>query len=123
MAANTGFIGSPDLTDTGGWVWMIVGVGDDVVVEQLDPASLGVHRTESLLVKDNLDGEPQINPVLTATVDGPLWVAGGEDLWGAQPFNRGGRDRVRHRQLDWLDVNRPCGRPPVYGWTGECGGE
>ncbi len=81
----TGFIGSPDLTDTGGWVWMVVGVGDDVVVEQLDPASLGVHRTESLLVKDNLDGEPQINPVLTATVDGPLWVAGGEDLWALNP--------------------------------------
>lgn len=81
-----GFIGSPALTDTGGWVWMVVGTGNDVVVEQLVPSTLAVHSTESLLVKDNLD-EPQINPVLTATVDGPLWIAGGEDLWALNPSN------------------------------------
>ncbi len=81
----TGFVGSAALTDTGGWVWMVIGVSDDVDVEQLDPSTLGVRSTESLPVKDNLEGEPQVNPVLTATVDGPLWVAGGEDLWALNP--------------------------------------
>ncbi len=80
----TGFDGSPALTDTGGWVWTVVGMGHDVVVEQLDPSTLGVHNTESLVVKDHL-AEPQINPVLTATVNGPLWIAGGEDLWALNP--------------------------------------
>ena len=76
----TGTVGSPAITDTGGWVWVVVGVGSVVDVEQLDTSTLTLHSTESLPVKDNLFG-PRVNPVLTATIDGPLWVAGGEDLW------------------------------------------
>ncbi len=79
----TGTVGSPAITDTGGWVWVVAGVGSDVVVEQLDTSTLTIHSTESLRVKDNLFGT--VNPVLTATIGGPLWVAGGEDLWKLNP--------------------------------------
>jgi hypothetical protein len=79
-----GNVGSPAITDTGGWVWVVVGVGSDVEIEQLDTATLTVHSTESLPVTDNLFG-PRVNPVLTATIDGPLWIAGGEDLWALNP--------------------------------------
>jgi hypothetical protein len=81
----TGFIGSPALTDTAGWVWIVVGVGDSVVLKQLDPSTLVIHASESLPVKDG--ASPQVNATLTATVDGPLWVAGGEDLWALNPSN------------------------------------
>ena len=80
----TGTVGSPAITVTGGWVWMVVGVGDDVVVEQLDTSTLTLHARESLPVKNLLFG-PGVDPVLTATVNGPLWVAGGEDLWALNP--------------------------------------
>ena len=80
----TGTVGSPAITVTGGWVWAVVGVGDDAVVEQLDTSTLALISRESLPVKDNLFG-PGVDPVLTATVDGPLWVAGGEDLWALNP--------------------------------------
>jgi hypothetical protein len=82
--SRTGFAGSPALTVTGGWVWMVVGVGDNALVEQLDPSTLALHRSESLPVKDNVNGWP-VAPLLTATVDGPLWIAGGEDLWALDP--------------------------------------
>ena len=81
----TGFIGSPALTDTAGWVWIVVGVGDNVVVKQLDPSTLAIHASESLPVNDG--AAPQVNATLTATVDGPLWMAGGEDLWALNPSN------------------------------------
>lgn len=85
--STTGFIGSPALTDTGGWVWMVVGVGDDVVVRQLDPSTLALHASESLPVKDGLspNGAPELIALLSATVDGPLWVAGDDDLWALNP--------------------------------------
>jgi outer membrane protein assembly factor BamB len=63
---------------------MVVGVGDNALVEQLDPSTLALHRSESLPVKDNVNGWP-VAPLLTATVDGPLWIAGGEDLWALDP--------------------------------------
>jgi hypothetical protein len=81
----TGFIGSPALTDTAGWVWIVVGVGDNVVVKQLDPSTLAIRSSESLPVEDG--ASPQVNATLTATVDGPLSVAGGEDLWALNPSN------------------------------------
>jgi hypothetical protein len=60
----------------------VVGVGEDVVVDQIDPSTLSVHATESLPVRD---GKTSVNPVLTATVSGPLWVAGDKDLWALNP--------------------------------------
>lgn len=44
----TGWIGSPALTVTGGWVWMVVGVGTDVLVEQINPATLAFTRPNPL---------------------------------------------------------------------------
>lgn len=80
----TGTVGSPAITVTGGWVWMVVGVGGDVVVEQLDTTTLALLSKVSLPVKNSLPDQG-INPVLTATIDGPLWVAGGENLWALNP--------------------------------------
>ena len=85
--STTGFIGSPALTVTGGSVWIVVEVGNSVVVEQLDPTTLASDFRESLPVKDHVGSLPPspVLPVLTATVDGPLWVAGGEDVWALNP--------------------------------------
>jgi hypothetical protein len=86
--AITGNVGSPAITATGGWVWVVVGTGDTVLVEQLDISTLTLHSSESLTVKNNLFGplnNPGGSPVLTATINGPLWVAGGEDLWELNP--------------------------------------
>jgi hypothetical protein len=80
----TGTVGSPAITLTGGWVWMVVGVGRDVVIEQLDTTTLALHSRRDLPVQNNLFG-PAVDPVLTATINGPLWVAGGEDLWELNP--------------------------------------
>jgi hypothetical protein len=80
-----GTVGSPAITVTGGWVWMVVGVGEDVVVERFDTSTLALVSKISLPVKDNL-APPGVYPVLTATIDGPLWVAGGEDLWELDPI-------------------------------------
>jgi len=77
-----GFVGSQALTVTGGWVWLVVGVGDDLHVEQISPLTLVIHATRSLRVSE---GYVPANPVLTATADGPLWVAGGDDLWALDP--------------------------------------
>ncbi len=82
--STTGFLGTSALAVTGGWVWIVVGVGDDVVVEQLDTSTLALRTSESLPVKNNVF-RPPVLPVLTATDDGPLWVAGGEDLWALNP--------------------------------------
>jgi hypothetical protein len=81
----TGLVGSPALTVTGGWVWIVAGVGDDIVAEQLDPSTLALHAKESLPVRNTLFPPFRPVPNLTATVDGPLWVAGGEDLWALNP--------------------------------------
>ncbi|MGO9343975.1 MAG: hypothetical protein ACLP6E_15900 [Acidimicrobiales bacterium] len=80
----TGTVGSPAITDTGGWVWMVVGVGGEVVVEQLDTSTLALKSRQYLPVKDNMFA-PDVDPVLTATIEGPLWVAGAEDLWALNP--------------------------------------
>ena len=78
-AAITGLVGSgPALTVTGGWVWVVVGEGSGTLAEQLDPSTLAVHATHTL-VEAKTPYPP--SPVLTATVDGPLWVAAGEDVW------------------------------------------
>ena len=79
----TGMLGSPAITDTGGWVWVVVGVGNDVVVERLDSIDAFPHLQSLATGKDN--PWPGVNPVLTATIDGPLWIAGGEDLWALNP--------------------------------------
>jgi hypothetical protein len=81
----TGLVGSPALTVTGGWVWIVAGVGADIVAEQLNPSTLALHAKESLSVRNTLFPPPTPAPNLTATVDGPLWIAGGEDLWALNP--------------------------------------
>jgi hypothetical protein len=83
----TSLDGSVLLTVTGGWVWMLVAVGDDLVVRQLDPSTLALHASKSLRVMDGVSpvGPPFIYPVLTATVDGPLWLSAGYDLWALNP--------------------------------------
>jgi hypothetical protein len=79
-----GVVGSPALTVTGGWVWVVVGRGAGVSLEQLDPTTLAVHSQRLLSAQDAAvrSGPP---PVLTATVSGPLWVAAGKDLWELKP--------------------------------------
>ena len=81
----TGELGG--LTVTGGWLWMVVGEGSDVVVEQLDTETLVLNYKVSLAVNNHLfswDVNPVV-PTVAATVDGPLWVAGDEDLWALNP--------------------------------------
>jgi hypothetical protein len=79
----TGRVGSPAITVTDGWVWVVVGAGKNVVVEQLNPLTLSLHSTQTLPVGATL--YPGVLPVLTATVAGPLWIAGSEDLWELNP--------------------------------------
>ena len=85
--AVVGLYGSVLLTVTGGWVWMVVAVGDDVVLRQLDPSTLALHASESLRVKNGVSpvGPPFIYPALTSTLNGPMWVAAGDDLWALNP--------------------------------------
>jgi len=83
-ASTISVVGSPALTDTGGWVWVVVGEGTEVSVEQLDPTTLAIHTERDLPVADTLYPSPY-RPVLTATVGGPLWVAAGEDVWALNP--------------------------------------
>jgi hypothetical protein len=80
----TGNVGSPDLTVTDGFVWTVVAVGNEVVAEQLDTQTLALVDKVTLPVQNNEFG-PGIVPVLTATVNGPLWVAGAQDLWALDP--------------------------------------
>ena len=51
-------------------------------MKRLSPSSLAVHSTESIPFKSGISSAfpPDVYPVLTATVNGPLWVAEGEDL-------------------------------------------
>ena len=79
----SGVVGNPALTITGGWVWVVIGVGADAMVEQLDPTTLHVHAERSLSVKNTL--YPLQYPLLTETLGGPLWVAAGEDMWALDP--------------------------------------
>lgn len=83
-AAVTGIVGSPALTVTGGWVWVVIGQGANAVLEQLDPVTLAADAERPLSVTDTLSPS-QSNPLLTATVGGPLWVAAGEDVWEVDP--------------------------------------
>jgi len=81
-ATITGLVGSPALTVTGGWVWVVIGQGSETLAEQLDPTTLALHATH-VLSEASASYPP--SPVLTATVDGPLWVAAGEDVWALNP--------------------------------------
>jgi hypothetical protein len=81
----TGALGTPALTVTGGWVWVVVEEGDRALLEQLDPVTLAVHAERDLPVSDTLYPPGDARPVLTATVGGPLWVAAGEDVWALNP--------------------------------------
>lgn len=64
---------------------MVVGIGQDVVVEQIDPSTLAVRASRSLPVPGYSTNSEGLSPSLTATVDGPLWVAGVDDLWALNP--------------------------------------
>ena len=61
---------------------MAVGVGQKVEIDQIQPSNLNLESQPSLPIKDD-PGFPgnHFEPVLTATANGPLWVAGGEDVW------------------------------------------
>jgi len=80
----TGVVGSPALTVTGGWVWVVIGQGPEALLEQLDPGTLAIHAERRLPVDDTLHAAPPA-PVLTATVGGPLWVAAGAEVWALNP--------------------------------------
>ncbi|HVC70132.1 MAG TPA: hypothetical protein VNC61_07705 [Acidimicrobiales bacterium] len=105
--AVTGMVGSPALTVTGGWAWVVIGQGADVLLEQLDLVTLAVHTERRLPVMDTLMPSDSF-PVLTATVGGPLWVAAGEDVWELDPptgvieteFDAG-------NQIDSMSTDRP----------------
>ncbi len=83
----SGDIASGDLAAAGGSVWVAVGSGPDVVVVRLDPTTLAIRDRISLPVRDHLSiaGPLTIYPVITRTINGPVWVAGGEDLWALNP--------------------------------------
>ena len=118
----TGWVGSPAITVTGGWVWVVVGTGRNVVVEQLDISTLALHSSESLRVKDNMFATG-VYPLLTATVNGPLWVAGGDDLWELNPTTG-----AIERHFDSGDLIASMSTDPtgtlLYtgGWTTKTGG-
>ncbi len=82
-AATSGTMGDPALTVTGGWVWIVLQVGAEARVMQLDPSTMAVEGERFLTVTDNTSFSPV--PVLTATIGGPLWVADGEQLWSLNP--------------------------------------
>ena len=78
--------GESDLAVAGGLVWVAVASGPDVLVERLDPTTLAIQDRISLPVKNNLiTGQQGIFPVTTTTTKGPVWVAGGEDVWALNP--------------------------------------
>ncbi len=75
-----------DLAVAGGSVWVTVASGPDVLVLRLDPTTLAIHERISLPVKNDFPTAHEIiDPVITATTNGPVWVAGGEDLWALNP--------------------------------------
>ncbi len=80
-------ISSGDLAVAGGYVWVAVGSGTKVVLVSLDSTTLAVRDRVSLPVKNDLStASPDIiDPVITSTTNGPLWAAGGEDLWALNP--------------------------------------
>jgi hypothetical protein len=79
----TGLVGNPALTVTGGWVWIVYGARSQAFVEQMNPTTLEVISTKSLEVANTVSS--LIDPNLTATVNGPLWIAAGEHLWALNP--------------------------------------
>ncbi|MGO9343598.1 MAG: hypothetical protein ACLP6E_13940 [Acidimicrobiales bacterium] len=80
-------IGSSDLAVAGGSVWVAVGSGPDVEVIRLNPTTLAIRDQVSLPVPVIIggDGVPEVYPVVAATTNGPLWVAGGDNLWALNP--------------------------------------
>ncbi|HXQ62540.1 MAG TPA: hypothetical protein VN796_09415 [Acidimicrobiales bacterium] len=80
---TSGTMGYPALTVTGGWVWIVLQVGTETQVMQIDPSTLAVQAQRFLPATDDSSFPPV--PVLTATVGGPLWVADGDHLWSLNP--------------------------------------
>lgn len=71
------------MTVTGGWVWVVGSApngASGVVVYTLDPDALTTVATKTLLVSEPGDFEV-VTGTLTATAGGPLWVAGGGNLY------------------------------------------
>ncbi|MFZ0665562.1 MAG: hypothetical protein WAM97_07385 [Acidimicrobiales bacterium] len=83
-APITGVLGSTSVTVTGGWTWFVIGVGNNVVVEQLDPTTLETKKTVTLPAGADAQETP-VSPLLTGTVNGPLWVGGNQELWALNP--------------------------------------
>ena len=81
-ATITVFVENPALTVTGSWVWVVVDQGADILAEQLDPTTLALHATR-VLAEQSAPEPP--GSVVAATVDGPLWVATGVNVWALNP--------------------------------------
>ena len=72
------------MTVTGGWVWVVardVNGSPAIVVYKLDPTTLTLVGQQSL----GAAFYEFMTTTLSATVDGPLWVAGGSTLYALSP--------------------------------------
>jgi outer membrane protein assembly factor BamB len=92
-ASIAGTFQAADLAVTDGWVWFVVAVENEIQVEQLDPLTLQVRSHSTLSIRDSLSPKP--TALVTEAPNGPLWVAGGEDLWRIDPS-----DGVVETELD-----------------------
>jgi hypothetical protein len=81
---TSGGLSDAALTVTGGWVWIVLQDGASPQIVQLDPTTLAV-RAEHFLPLAGDETPATTPPVLSATVDGPLWVADGDELWSLNP--------------------------------------
>jgi hypothetical protein len=78
-------LSNSDLAVAGDSVWVTVASGRDVLVLRLDPTTLAIQERISLPVKNNFPSAATFYPVITSATSGPVWVAGGEDLWALNP--------------------------------------
>ncbi len=81
----TGYgIGDPAITVTGGWVWVVLGGTKSVEVVQYDPRTMDIHKEQTFPIAQ-LPTATVDTPILSATVNGPLWIAAVDDLWALNP--------------------------------------
>jgi len=81
--ALTGVLDTPALTVTGDRVWVVIEANHQPLLAELDPVTMALLAQHVLPVQDTVSPDPV--PLLSATVDGPLWVADGEEVWSVDP--------------------------------------
>jgi hypothetical protein len=126
----SGTIGYPSLTVTGGWVWVALQVGAQMRLAQFNPSTLVV-QADQLLPVTNDDSSYSLDPVLTATVSDPLWVADGTGMWSFNP-STGAVETERDTGIEidslstdptgallWPPPTVGCGCPTARGWPGQ----